>query len=201
VIPVTLEVEYPAEVLGRYYPNGKLGGLTLDGKPPGALGQLVSISVKIQRPDRSLDLRGQLAWARHRGSAMLKECFGVDFVTDPERLLNFAKAKLEPEALRAGPRVLTDWPVRITHGGVTRKEFLVDLSPGGAFVRSATPLNVGDAVELHLKVPRTLVGGATVRGVVAWQRLTGDAAGFGVQFVEDDAKERARLDKLLLRLS
>jgi uncharacterized protein (TIGR02266 family) len=201
VIPVELEVEYPADILGRYYPNGKLGGLTLDGKPPGALGQLVALTVKIQRPDRVLDLRGQLAWARHRGSRMLKECFGVDFVSDPERLLSFAKAQIEPEALRAGPRVFTDWPVRITHAGVTRKEFLVDLSQGGAFVRSATPLGVGDAVELHLKVPRTLVGGATVRGVVAWQRMTGDAAGFGVQFVEEDPRARARLDKLLLRLS
>src|SRR5581483_10189350 len=150
VIPVTLEVAFPADILNRLYPNGKLGGLTLDGKAPGALGQLVALTVKVQRPERSVDVRGQLAWARHSGSARLKQCFGVDFVGDPERLLSFAKAQLEPEALRAAPRVVADLPVRITHEGVTRKEFLVDLSQGGAFVRSASPLEVGAPIELHV---------------------------------------------------
>jgi uncharacterized protein (TIGR02266 family) len=200
VLPVTLEVAFPADILNRYYPNGKLGGLTLDGSAPGALGQLVALTVKVQRPERSLDVRGQLAWARHRGSKLLKECFGVDFIGDHERLLSFAKAELDAEALRGSPRVLADLPVRITHGGITRKEFLVDVSGGGAFVRSTLPVAMGDTLELHLRVPRSLTG-VTVKGVVAWQRQTGDAPGFGVQFVEDDPKERARLDKLLSRLS
>jgi uncharacterized protein (TIGR02266 family) len=200
VISVTLEVTFPGDVLPRYYPNGKLGGLALDGKPPGALGQLVLLTVKFERPEGSITVKGQLAWARHRGSVMLKESFGVDFLGDHERLLSFAKAEIGPEALRGSPRVLADLPVRITHHGFTRKEFLVDVSSGGAFVRSMLPLNVGDTLELHLKPPRSLTG-LTLKGVVAWQRLTGDAPGFGVQFVGDDPKDRARLDKLLARLN
>ncbi len=140
------------------------------------------------------------AWARHRGSRALKECFGVDFIAGHERLLSFAKAEIDAEALRGRPRQITDLPVRITHGGRTRKEFLVDLSPGGAFVRSALPLQIGDPIELHLKAPRSLMG-FTLTGVVAWQRQTGDAAGFGVQFSQREPKDLERLEKLLARLS
>jgi uncharacterized protein (TIGR02266 family) len=200
VIELTLEVAFPGDVLPRYYPNGRFGGLAVDGKPPGALGENVLLTVKFERPPRSITVKGQLAWARHRGSVMLKECFGVDFVAEQERLLSFAKAELAPEALRGSPRVLVDLPVRITHSGFTRKEFLVDVSTGGAFVRSVLPLNVGDTLELLVKPPRSLTA-LKLKGVVAWQRLTGDAQGFGVQFVYDGPKERARLEKLLAKLS
>lgn len=201
VIDLTLEVAFPSDVLARVYPNGKLGGLTMDGKSPGALGQLVQLTVKVQRPEREFTLRGQLAWARHkRGAKSLKESYGVDFLGDHERLLQFARAELDPSALRGGPRLATDLPVRITHGGHTRKEFLVDLSDGGAFIRSPDPIPVGHEVELHVRPPRALLG-FTLKGRVAWQRNTGAATGFGVEFIEEDSGTRARLEKLLVRLS
>ena len=198
---LTLEVAFPSDVLARYYPNGKLGGLTLDGKVPGALGQLVNLTIKVERPSRELQLRGQLAWARHKGGAkQLKECYGIDFLTDPERLLQFARAELDAAHLRTVPRLATDLPVRITHGGHTRKEFLVDLSDGGAFVRSPSPIPVGHEVEMHVKPPHALLG-FTLKGRVAWQRNTGTATGFGIEFVDDDDGNRFRLEKLLLSLS
>ena len=49
---VTLAVAFPADVLNRYYPNGRLGGLTLDGSSPSALGQIIDLTVKIERPAR-----------------------------------------------------------------------------------------------------------------------------------------------------
>ena len=201
VIEVTLEVAFPNDVLGRIYPNGKLGGLTLDGKVPGALGQLVTLTVRVQRPLRDFQMKGQLAWARHkRGSKGLPEAYGVDFLGEPDRLLAFARSELDPAALRLGPRLATDLPVRITHGGYTRKEFLVDLSDGGAFIRSPEPIPVGHEVELHVRPPNALLG-FSLKGRVAWQRNTGTAPGFGVEFIERDAGSRARLEKLLVRLS
>lgn len=201
VLELTLEVAFPSDVLARFYPNGKLGGLTLDGKAPGALGQLVALTVKIERPQREFRAKGQLAWARYQGGAKaLKECFGVDFLTDSDRLLQFARAELDPSAMRLGPRVATDLPVRISHGGHTRKEFLVDLSDGGAFIRSPSPIPIGHEVELHVKPPHALLG-FTLKGRVAWQRNTGQATGFGVEFTDDDEGIRARLAKLLHTLA
>jgi len=200
--PVKLEltVGFPSDVLARYYPNGKLGGLTLDGKVPGALGQLVHLTVHVERPLRDFEVKGQLAWARHKGSLNLKACYGVDFIGDHDRLLQFARAELDPSALRLGPRLATDLPVRITHGGYTRREFLVDLSDGGAFVRSPDPIPVGHEVELHLR-PRGALMGFTLRGRVAWQRNTGQAPGFGVEFLDEGSGGRPKLEKLLLKLS
>lgn len=200
LISATLEVAFAADLLARLYPNGKLGGLTLDGVPPGAMGDVVTLTVKVQRPQRDFTVRCQLAWARHRGNRNLKECYGADFIGDHERLLAFAKHELDPSALRNSPRLMTDLPVRITHQGQTRREFLVDLSEGGAFVRSAEPPDVGHEVELHLKPPRALLGGFSLKGRVAWQRLTGQATGFGVMFVELDGV-RSKLERLLEQLS
>ncbi len=98
---VTLGVAFPADVLHRYYPNGKLGGLTIEGPSPSALGQLIDLTVKIERPAREFTVRGQLAWARHKGSRNLKECFGVDFLAGDEggqRLLAFARRDLDPQS-------------------------------------------------------------------------------------------------------
>src|SRR5205814_9060303 len=96
--------------------------------------------------------------------------------------------------------VATDLPVRITHGGHTQREFLVDVSDGGAFVRSGAPIPVGHEVELYLKAPRALLG-FTLKGRVAWARKTGTATGFGVEFVDDDEGTKARLQKLLHALA
>jgi len=156
VLELTLEVGFPSDVLGRYYPNGQLGGLMFEGKVPGAVGQLVLLNVKVERPLREFQVRAQIAWARHKGSLNLKACYGVDFVGDHERLLQFARAELQPEVLRIESRVHTDLKVRITHGEYVRQEFLVDLSHGGAFVRSPDPLAPGEEVELK-RSPRNLV--------------------------------------------
>src|SRR4051812_49531367 len=77
LVRVVLEVAFPADILHRFFPNGKLGGLTIDGPAPSALGQLVELVVRVERPSREFNLRGQLAWARHKGSRNLKECFGI----------------------------------------------------------------------------------------------------------------------------
>src|SRR5689334_1957823 len=99
---VTLEVASPQELLERWYPNGKLGGLTLKGELPGPLGTRCDLVVRAAHPALAspggasppavhFKLRGQLAWARHKGSRGMQECFGVDFLADAaagrERLL------------------------------------------------------------------------------------------------------------------
>ena len=45
LIETGLQVASPAELAEHYYPNGRLGGLSVHGKPPGALGQMVLLKV------------------------------------------------------------------------------------------------------------------------------------------------------------
>jgi len=198
-----LEVAFPGDVLNRVYPNGKLGGLTIDGPSPGSLGEFIEVEVKVDRPRRNFTVRGQLAWVRHKGKGALKECFGVDFTTGdeagPQRLLAFARDEVDVETLRAEPRLATDLPVTLTHRGETRKEFLVDLSPGGAFIRSANPLLPGEAVEMHVRPPLALLA-IKLKGRVAWVRRTGTAIGMGIEFQVEDYAAHARLLKLLAKL-
>jgi Tfp pilus assembly protein PilZ len=200
VIPISLEVPFPNDVLTRCYPNGRLGGITVDGRPPGALGERVELTVRVEKPRREFVVKAQIAWVRHQASKLLKECFGVDFLEDAERMLAFARAELDASTTRTAVRVHTDLPVRLTYQGRTRNEHLIDISHGGAFVRSMLPPKVGEEVEVHLKPPNALLGGFTLKGRVAWHRRTGDARGFGVEFV-DDGDLQSKLDKLLKRIS
>jgi uncharacterized protein (TIGR02266 family) len=203
-LSLALDVAFPSDVVARHYANGKSGGLTIDGALPAPLGQKVELTVRIQKPSRTFVVLGQLAWARHRSSKNLKESFGVDFAPEDDasrlRLLAFARQEVHPEATRLWDRVATDLPVKLIHNGRTLREHLVDLSLGGAFIRSGTPLAVGEAVEMIIRPPRTLLG-LHLKGRVAWLRQTGTAVGMGVQFSDDSAEQRSRLEKLLARLT
>ncbi len=204
-LSATLEVETPSGILERLYPNGKLGGLAVDGRCPGALGQYCLVTVVVKRPARSVAVRGQLAWARHRGvKPGLEPCFGVDFVPEDDaarvRLLAFARNELEPHMLRIEARVQVQLPVRLLHGGAVRREHLADLSSGGAFVRTWDPLGLGEWVDLVLRPPFAFLS-TTLRGRVAWVRKTGQAAGMGIEFVDEDGTQRPKVTKLLSKLA
>ena len=203
---VVLEVESPEDVLHRVFPNGKLGGLTIDGPTPGTLGDRLEVDVRVRSPRRSFLVKGQLAWARHKGVRSLKECFGVEFFDGDdaatERLLAFARNEVDVESLRAEVRVATTLPVTLVHQGKTRQEFLADLSPGGAFVRSAAPLLPGETVMVQVRAPLLVaLLPIKLKGRIAWVRRTGDATGMGIEFVVEDMTAHARLLRLLDRLA
>lgn len=200
---VTLTVGQPHELAERYYPNGKLGGLTLDGKAPGSLGMLVELTVQVKKPARTFVLKGQLAWARHQAARGQTPAFGVDFLPEDDatrvRLLAFARNEVEDRATRLEDRLQVELPVRLVHEGTTRKENLADLSAGGAFVRTWNPLQPGEQVELLVRPPRALMS-FTLKGRVAWTRTTGQHTGMGIAF-DDDGDARERVEKLLAKLS
>ena len=202
VAATSLVVEEPGELVERYYPNGKLGGLALDGELPSALGTLVVVTVRVRKPVREFSFRGVVAWARHR-AARQPPSFGVEFSPADDgardRLLAFARNEVSPEAVRLDQRLQVELAVRLVHDGEVRKEQLADLSMGGAFVRTSTPLKVGAVVKLSLRPPLSL-GSFAVRGYVAWAREVGPLAGMGIEFVPDDAAH-LRLERLLARLS
>ncbi|MFL5322103.1 MAG: PilZ domain-containing protein [Myxococcaceae bacterium] len=201
---VTLELTHARDVLKHTYPNGRLGGLRFVGPAPAPLGERVQMLVKVQEPARrSFKVLGQLAWATHQQKGR-GESFGVDFIVEDEpgreRLLAFASEKLSADATRYSDRVTTDLPVKITHDGMTRKESLFDLSEGGAFVRTRLPIPVGSKVTFELRPPMSLRSIA-LDARVAWVRRTGEAPGYGLEFVKGTAREQERIRKLLDKLS
>lgn len=203
LIEVGLKVSSPEELAERYYPNGRLGGLSINGKTPGALGQLVRLRVDVARPARQFLIKVQLAWARHKAGPGQPAGYGLDFLPDEDatrvRLLAFARKELAADATRAELRQHVELPVRLVHQGRPRTELVADLSPGGAFVRSWNPLPVGAHLRLSLRPPRSW-NQLELDGHVAWVRLAGEHAGMGVRFVEDEATN-LKLEKLLLSLA
>jgi uncharacterized protein (TIGR02266 family) len=199
-----LEVRDGQELLSRFYPNGALGGLTLDGRPSSMLGERLLLTVTVAEPaPRHFDVVVQHAWVRHKGSTTLKESYGVDFDRDDaaarERLLEFANQRLSPDVARFDERVAADLPVKLLHEGKTRKETLADLSHGGAFVRTTTPLPVGAEIGITLRPPKALFS-LELRGKVTWNRVQGEPAGMGISFLFRNAREEERLHKLLAQL-
>lgn len=198
-----LIVDTPGAVLARVYPNGKLGGLTLDHQPPGALGEFVTVAVRSRRPPREFVVDGQIAWARRKGSPQLGECFGVDFLADDEasvnRLLAFARDEVPAETTRLERRVQVELPIKLVHGKRSRRERLADLSLGGAFVRTWDPIPVDELVELTVRPPNSIFS-LNLKARVAWIRRVGDAAGMGLEFLDLDGSVRREIDKVLARL-
>lgn len=205
LLEIDWRVGSPAELAEHYYPNGRLGGLTLEGKAPGALGQLVLLKVEVVRPSRQFVLRGQLAWVRHKsGGPNQPTGFGIDFLPEDDatrvRLLAFARAEVGSDATRVEHRQQVELKVRIDHAGQQRKELVADLSPGGAFVRSWNPLPLGAKVQLALRLPLSF-SALELKGHVAWVRLAGDHPGMGIEFEHEGDDARQKLEKLLQKLA
>jgi uncharacterized protein (TIGR02266 family) len=203
LIETGLKVASPVELAEHYYPNGRLGGLSVNGKAPGALGQLVVLRVDVVRPARQFVLKGQLAWVRHKSGPGQPTGFGVDFLPEDDatrvRLLAFARQEVASNATRIELRQQVELKVRLVHEGRQRKELVADLSPGGAFVRSWNPLPVGAQVQLFLRLPLSLTA-LELKGHVAWVRLAGEHPGMGVEFDRDEDL-RLKLEKMLVKLA
>lgn len=201
-LSIRAQVSGPKELEARCYPNGRLGGIALDGPSPGMLGTPVELTLVVERPGREFMVLGKLAWARHQ-SARQPPSFGVDFVPEDDarrvRVLAFARGELESQATRVEPRQQVELQVKLVHQGQVRREFLADLSPGGAFVRTWNPLPLGAEVELLVRPPLAL-STLQLEATVAWARLTGAHTGMGLEFKRDEAA-RERLRKLLTRLA
>ncbi|MBI3180911.1 MAG: PilZ domain-containing protein [Myxococcales bacterium] len=203
-VEVRLHLVEPKEVLSRVYPNGRLGGIVIDGRAPGPLGQRVELLVYFAEPaSRHFKLRGRIGWVRHQHGQSLKQGFGIDFDPSdsgaPERLLRFAGGLVSPDRSRFAFRLPVALPVRIVCDGQKREEQLVDLSEGGAFIRTPSPLPINSVVTLSLKPPRSLTR-IEIRGRVAWIRPNGEDQGMGVEFQLQNARQGERLKKLLQRL-
>jgi Tfp pilus assembly protein PilZ len=201
-VHATLVLAQPKELADRYYPNGKLGGLAIDGRPPVALGARVTLLVRVKR--REFTIIGQLAWVRHHTTRQ-PASFGIDFLPEDDaarvRMMAFARDEVTADSVRVEKRLHVELPVRLVHEGRERLEYLADLSAGGAFVRTWNPISVGELVELTVRAPAVFfTSSLVVQACVVWARVTGQHPGMGLEFICDSETQQG-LEKLLLKLA
>jgi uncharacterized protein (TIGR02266 family) len=203
LIEARVRVASPEDLADLYYPNGRLGGLSVPGKAPGALGEFVSLRVEVERPARQFIVRGQLAWVRHKSGPNQPTGFGLDFQPEDDstrvRLLAFARREVTSDSTRVELRQQVELQVRLVHAGTQRRELMADLSPGGAFVRTWNPLPVGAHVTLVMRLPRSLTS-IELKSQVAWVRLAGEHPGMGLEFLRNES-QREKIEKLLMKLA
>jgi Tfp pilus assembly protein PilZ len=197
-----LTLPTPEALMALRYANGKLGGLTFEGAAPVALGTHVKVQVTCLLPARTFEVLGQVAWSRPRSSTTPAGSYGVDFVPEGEaarlRLFAFARGELTEKATRQFARAQVAVGVKVVHAGSTTTEQLVDLSVGGALIRTPTPPPLGALLELVIRPPRALLS-MRLKARVVRVETSGDTSGVGVAFSEPTAQ--AQVEKLLARLS
>ena len=200
-LKVTLEVGKRRELLEHLYPNGKLGGLVVEGKPPGALGRKCEVTIQVGNTGgRFFTIHGRLAWARHQGAQKLKECFGVELMARGEasRLATFARDESNADG-RLSHRYFSDLQVKIWDAGVAKQELLGDLSRGGAFIKTTAPLPVATRVELDVRPPLS-IRRLRLPARVVWVRASGPSPGMGLEFAFENDAQSQSLDRLVLKL-
>ena len=202
---IVLDLQQPRELLDRLVPNGDQGGLTLEGKAPGPVGTRCQLTVRFAEPaERYFNVEVQIAWVRHLDDARLKRGFGVAFLDEDlagrDRLLAYARDELDTRKSRYDQRIHTELQVTIRHEGKARKEKLIDLSHGGAFIRTMMFLPVGSRLEFRVRPPRSLRRVRLI-GKVVWVRKTGIARGMGIEFEYQSARQAVQVAELLRKVA
>jgi type IV pilus assembly protein PilZ len=77
-------------------------------------------------------------------------------------------------------------------------DYTKNISRGGTFVRTETPLEVGTQFAFKLSMP-ALAEPLQLIGEVRWVRSEGEA-GMGIQFIYQDEDQRIAIDQLVEKL-
>ncbi len=148
----------------------------------------------VVEPAAELDVGGK----RVRG-ARIRVC------PDEEEVMNQVMDLIEQDLMPFAERALSRADIQME--AESREIFgeevveVGDFSPGGVFLVSGTPPDVGHLMQLRLVAPEYALD-RVVMGEVAWCGQKGDEGGFGVRFVFKSRQEKrqwrgiyARLDK------
>src|SRR3954470_18208647 len=99
---------------------------------------------------------------------------------------------------RREPRLPISLEVAYRTAGAFLVSYSINLSKGGIFLETATPLEIGEHVSLRFDVPG--VGPLDVSGQVAWVRTDshdGLPDGMGIQFDQLDAQYGSIIDDMV----
>ena len=105
---------------------------------------------------------------------------------------------------RKSERLENELPVayRSVDGFIT--DWVTNISKGGLFINSRTPLPAGTTVRLIIQLPDTPfpfdLTGRIVRVIEAEKAAANEDPGMGVEFVDIDEDKRARIEKFVEKL-
>ncbi len=96
--------------------------------------------------------------------------------------------------LRRHPRIKASIPVHFVCSSELQDAVSADISQGGVYVATDTPIQMGNLVTLQFDIP-TVPGAVKVDGSVAHHHFhpNGKPAGFGVEFIAFRSEGKVRL--------
>ncbi len=108
--------------------------------------------------------------------------------------------KFAGQEKRRHPRVAISWPAAIEQSGNHEEVQLKDISLGGAFVVCREPLALNDRFIITIDIPDQ--GSLPLNAEVVWSNanIPSDKVvnrGMGIRFIENEEKERRRLQEAI----
>ena len=104
----------------------------------------------------------------------------------------------EPDDQRTEQRSPVELQVEYERMNTFFYDYTKNISRGGTFVGTSTPLAIGTRFTFRLSMP-ALAEPLRLLGVVRWVRHD-DEPGMGIQFVFEDEAQRAAVDELVQQL-
>lgn len=197
------------EFLERYLGDLPGGGVFVPTAERFEIDQRVALSFQFPEIPDGLCVSGRVAWQRTPvpwRSVMLPGvgvAFGTGQRSRVEFLLDFCRGYLS-DLRKPGRRIPTQLRADIVCGGGRIEARVRDISHGGVFVLTPSPLAPGVLIDLELFV-RPEDPPERLSGRVAWSRHEGEEPGMGVQFDFSSLSRKRRfasyVDALALLLS
>ncbi|MFV2081564.1 MAG: TIGR02266 family protein [bacterium] len=100
---------------------------------------------------------------------------------------------------RQHPRIPVRVEVFYGHGADFASDYMLNVSRGGLFIETFSPLDIGTRIDLRFSLP-AFTNIFNVKGEVVWKRPAGQGTsppGMGVQFVEVDKKDAELIDSFV----
>jgi Tfp pilus assembly protein PilZ len=194
-----------AELGSRLLPSFPYGGLFVPGRDVLPAGALVVVDVRMPTLRDHLLLRGMVAWAQEARRGEQKAGLAIEFLVSEARrrahLESLAAGADEAPAKRRYRRVPAELRVDWRLPSETRRRVCVidDIGAGGAFLRTADPLDEGTPLVVEITPPGATMPHA-IEGRVAWRRQTPGAEGLGIEFRFRDTAGLRRLRELVRRI-
>jgi len=169
------------------------------------LGEEIGLLIDFPAARRHFRLRARII-ARRIASSGTAVPAGVELEVGSEQLhvlqlaLDCAAGKSVDFVDRRSRRVPCQVVVEYrTDAGFVR-DFTEDLGAGGTFLRTERLFPVGALLEVKLRPPGYLLG-VRLRARVAWTKTHGRPRGMGLEFLFDGPRQRARVARIVERLS
>lgn len=178
------------------------GGMFVPGELDVGLGEECDVELVFQEEHVRFHIRAAVKWKRTLpGRRALPPGVGIEFLASElrtqEQILRFAEGKESVSHVDRARRWTLQVDVKLTGQGGTIVGVTDDISEGGCFVLTDTPIEPGSRVDVKLRAPGTLFGWLTIAGVVTWRRVQPERTGVGIELKFDNQRQQRAMQRIL----